>query len=122
MAKSSREETTSGNAGRRPEPDPEEARLAERLSKLSVRLAAEEARAKPTVSKVETEATAVAKGFRYAGDLLGGVIVGVGIGWLLDRWLGISPWGLIIFTLLGFSAGVLNLMRSIGLVPKPGSR
>jgi ATP synthase protein I len=43
--------------------------------------------------------------------------VGAGIGWLLDRWLGISPWGMIVFLLLGFSAGVLNVMRAAGVVP-----
>ncbi len=43
-------------------------------------------------------------------------MVGAGLGWLIDRWLGISPWGLIVFLLLGFAAGVLNVMRSAGLV------
>ena len=42
--------------------------------------------------------------------------VGALIGWLLDRWLGISPWGLIVFLLLGFAAGVLNVMRAAGIV------
>src|SRR5215475_11617872 len=45
-----------------------------------------------------------------------GVLVGAAIGWLLDRWLGISPWGLIVFLLLGFAAGVLNVMRAAGVV------
>ena len=35
---------------------------------------------------------------------------------LLDRWLGIKPWGFIVFTLLGFVAGILNVMRSAGVV------
>ena len=48
--------------------------------------------------------------------LLSGVIFYGGIGWLLDRWLGISPWGLIVFLLLGFAAGVLNVMRAAGVV------
>jgi ATP synthase protein I len=48
--------------------------------------------------------------------LVAGVLVGAAIGWLLDRLLGISPWGLIVFLLLGFVAGVLNVMRSAGLV------
>ena len=43
-------------------------------------------------------------------------MVGAGLGWLIDRWLGISPWGLIVFLLLGFAAGVLNVMRSAGVV------
>ena len=33
---------------------------------------------------------------------------------------GTSPWGLIIFLLLGFVAGVLNVLRSAGLVAEPG--
>ena len=47
---------------------------------------------------------------------MAGVLVGALIGWLLDRWLGISPWGLIMFLLLGFAAGVLNVMRAAGVV------
>ena len=47
---------------------------------------------------------------------LGFAAVGAAIGWLLDRWLGISPWGLIVFLLLGFAAGVLNVMRAAGVV------
>jgi ATP synthase protein I len=43
-------------------------------------------------------------------------VVGAGIGGLIDRWLGVSPWGLIVFLLLGFAAGVLNVMRSAGLI------
>jgi ATP synthase protein I len=61
-------------------------------------------------------ASGYARGFRLSSELVAGVLVGAGIGWLLDRWLGISPWGLVIFLLLGFAAGVLNVMRSAGLV------
>jgi len=61
-------------------------------------------------------ASGYAKGFRLSSELVAGVVVGAGIGWLIDRWLAISPWGLIVFLLLGFAAGVLNVMRSAGLV------
>ena len=40
-------------------------------------------------------------------------------GWLIDRLLGISPWGFIVFLLLGFVAGVLNVMRTAGVAPGP---
>ena len=59
-----------------------------------------------------------ARGFRMSTELVAGVLLGAGLGWLIDRWLGISPWGLIVFVLVGFAAGVLNLMRSAGVVPK----
>ncbi len=56
----------------------------------------------------------MARGFRLSTELVAGVLVGAGIGWGLDRWLGISPWGLIVFLLLGFAAGVLNVVRAAG--------
>jgi ATP synthase protein I len=61
-------------------------------------------------------ASGYARGFRLSSELVAGVVVGAGIGWIIDRWLGVSPWGLIVFVLLGFAAGVLNVMRSAGLV------
>ena len=44
------------------------------------------------------------------------VIAGAGLGWLIDRWLGISPWGMMVFLLLGFAVGVFNAMRAAGVV------
>jgi len=67
-----------------------------------------------------TTASGYAKGFRLSSELVGGVVVGAGLGWLIDRGLGIAPWGLIVFLLLGFAAGVLNVMRSAGVVPSRG--
>lgn len=64
-----------------------------------------------------SDPSAIARGFRLSTELVAGVIVGALIGWLLDRWLGISPWGLIVFLLLGFAAGVLNVMRAAGIAP-----
>lgn len=64
-----------------------------------------------------SDPSAIARGFRLSTELVAGVIVGALIGWLLDRLLGISPWGLIVFLLLGFAAGVLNVMRAAGVAP-----
>ena len=51
-------------------------------------------------------------GFRLATDLVAGVLGGFGIGWLLDYWLGTSPWLLLIFTPLGIAAGIGNVIRA----------
>jgi ATP synthase protein I len=66
--------------------------------------------------------SAFARGMRLSAELVGGVVIGFILGWLLDRWLGTTPWGLIVFLLLGFAAGVLNVMRSAGVLKQgPGA-
>jgi ATP synthase protein I len=70
-----------------------------------------------------SDPSAIARGFRLSTELVAGVLVGAGIGWLLDWWLGTSPWGMIVFLLLGFAAGVLNVIRAAGIAPgqRPGA-
>ena len=51
--------------------------------------------------------------FRLTVDLVAGIAVGVGIGLLLDKWLGWSPWGMIVFFFLGAAAGMMNMFRTI---------
>jgi len=62
-------------------------------------------------------ASALARGFRLSSELVAGVVVGAAIGWGIDYLFSTSPWGLIVFFLLGFAAGVINLMRVAGVVP-----
>jgi ATP synthase protein I len=59
-------------------------------------------------------ASAMAIGFRLSSELIAGVVVGALIGWGFDRLLSTSPFGLIVFVLLGFVAGVVNVIRSAG--------
>jgi ATP synthase protein I len=62
-------------------------------------------------------ASAMAIGFRLSSELIAGVVVGALIGWGFDRLLSTSPFGLIVFVLLGFIAGVVNVIRSAGVAP-----
>ena len=64
----------------------------------------------------------MALGFRLSSELIAGVVVGALIGWGIDHLLSISPWGLIVFVLLGFTAGVVNVIRSAGAAPDRSSR
>ncbi|HVM83655.1 MAG TPA: AtpZ/AtpI family protein [Candidatus Binatia bacterium] len=51
-------------------------------------------------------------GLRLSAELIAGLLVGLGIGWALDRWLGTAPWLLLVFMLLGIAAGIMNVIRS----------
>lgn len=107
---------TRGQGDREQTPD-DEAALSARLQRLGERLAtASRPSENGSGPRRAADASAFARGFRMSTELVAGVLVGALIGWLLDRWLGISPWGLIVFLLLGFAAGVLNVMRAAGVV------
>lgn len=86
------------------EPDPE------RLRALEQRIAAAKGTPKP-------KQTGVAKGFsqselawRMVIELATGIVVGTGIGYGLDKLFGTLPILLVIFSLLGFAAGVRTML------------
>ena len=109
--------------GSRDKAHTDEAALSARLQRLGEGLGSARERVAPPSEGPggdrATTASGYARGFRLSSELVGGVLVGAGVGWLIDRLLGISPWGFIVFLLLGFVAGVLNVMRSAGVVPGP---
>jgi len=46
-------------------------------------------------------------------ELIAGILTWGGLGWLVDRWLQISPWGIIIGGMIGYAAGLyLVILRS----------
>lgn len=68
------------------------------------------------------DAVGFGQALKLSSEFVAGIAVGAGLGWLIDRLAGTSPWGLVIFLLLGFVAGVLNVLRSAGLVAEAGSK
>lgn len=52
-------------------------------------------------------------GTRIATELVSGVLVGAGLGYLLDKLCGTAPLQLIIFLILGGAAGFLNVYRFV---------
>ena len=57
------------------------------------------------------QASAMGRGMKISAELIGGVVAGVGIGWVLDKWLNTYPALFIVFFLLGSAAGILNIVR-----------
>jgi ATP synthase protein I len=56
----------------------------------------------------------VGQAYRIATELVAAVALGVIIGLAIDHWLDSQPWCLIVFTLLGFAAGIMNVFRLTG--------
>ena len=50
-------------------------------------------------------------GLRAGSEFVSAVIVGLGIGWALDRALGTNPAFLIVFFMLGVAAAIWNVIR-----------
>jgi ATP synthase protein I len=50
-------------------------------------------------------------GLRISVELLATLAVGTGMGFVLDRWLGTSPWLTLVFFMLGAAAGMRNVIR-----------
>lgn len=61
--------------------------------------------------------SASARGFGLSMELVATTLVCAVVGWLIDQWLKIFPWGPILFLLLGVAMGVLNVMRAAGVFP-----
>ena len=58
------------------------------------------------------EGAAESRGWAIGIEFVGAVLVGALIGFFLDRWLGTSPWLMILFLLLGFGAGLRRAMTT----------
>ena len=104
---------------------PDEVALSERLTRLDRELSVarkdrgdRSSQSDDQGERATASASAMARGFRLSSELVAGVVVGGVIGWGFDRLLSTSPFGLIVFFLLGFAAGVINLMRAAGVAPE----
>jgi ATP synthase protein I len=83
-----------------------------RSDALGQRLGEVKARRTPVHSEdARARGQAFGNAFRFAAELVVGVGVGGFIGWALDRWLGTAPWLLVLFVILGFAAGMMNVIR-----------
>jgi ATP synthase protein I len=122
-------DTNSGGSGNRDQSSSDEAALSARLGNLDQRLSQIKDSRKTGTDQsgneqenAQARASAMAMGFRLSSELVAGVLVGAALGWGFDRLLSTSPWGLIVFLLLGFTAGVINVMRAAGVMAKQSQR
>ena len=84
--------------------------IRQRSADIGKKLDAVNARLTPIDQRAQ--GAAFGQAFRYAADLIVGVGVGGFLGWALDRQFGTAPWLMILLVVLGFAAGLLNVIRA----------
>lgn len=99
--------------------DPRLGDIPDRLKDLSARLEAEKSERATAARPSEgyAGATSYSKGYRLATEFVAGVLVGGLIGYGVDYLAGTLPLFLIVFLLLGFGAGILNMSRAANRTP-----
>ncbi len=97
------------------------------LEHLDARLKQAAAGRQPSASEgmatAEGSSSGFGMAFRIGTELVAALVVGVGIGLLLDNWLNTAPWFMVVFFFVGAAAGILNVYRAasgIGLGPGYG--
>ena len=84
-----------------------------RIDALEARLAAareREAERNKPVGGAEADAN-YRMGNRVLAELIGGIGGGAFIGWVIDRFAGTSPWGLLVVMVLGIVVSFRNIIR-----------
>jgi len=87
------------------------ARLERLTSALEERRRREPAKGKVDEASARGTGKALSMGMRVLSEFTAGIIVGAGIGWLLDKWLSTSPAFLIVFLAVGTATGFWNVYR-----------
>ena len=55
--------------------------------------------------------TAAGLAMRVITELVVGILVCMGLGWMADKYFGTAPWIMLALMPFGFAAGIVNVMR-----------
>lgn len=88
------------------------AAIKRRASELGAKLDAVKSRKEPPSPEASARGAAMGQAMRIAVELVVGVAIGGFVGWWLDKQLGTAPWLLVLFLILGFCAGMWNIIRT----------
>ena len=102
------------------QPDDEESQ--EALRRLDERLDAFEGQraSKPTAAGAAERG--VGEGYRLLGEVIGGVLGGIGLGWAVDYFAHTTPIGVVVGLLLGTAASAYAAVKSAERANGPAKR
>ena len=100
-----------------PNPDDPNEEASRRLDRKLTAFEAERAR------KGSADANrALGMGYRFLGEVVGGVLGGLGLGWLLDRYAHTAPFGVIGGVLIGLALSMFIAVRGASRMADEASR
>lgn len=88
----------------------------DKLKELKDRI--ESAKSSNTPNTKKNKESGAGFGFKISTEIIAALVVGVGIGLIVDKYLGTKPFGLIIFFIFGALAGFLNVYRVMRRIEK----
>ncbi|MEL6063845.1 MULTISPECIES: AtpZ/AtpI family protein [unclassified Methylobacterium] len=95
---------------------PTDSELSARLRRLETQIERKrpQAAADPSTRPRTNGSSSLGQAMTLSTEFVAGVIAGGILGWIVDHVFGTKPWGLIVLLMLGFVAGVYNVMRVSG--------
>jgi ATP synthase protein I len=91
------------------EPDDESQ---EALRRLQDRLDTFDGQRAPKTPTGDSAERSMGEGYRLLGEVIGGVLGGLGLGWLVDHYAHTTPFGMVIGLLLGTAASAYAAVKS----------
>lgn len=91
--------------------DPQESSKLDKLGQKLEILKGQAAGQGQTGAEMNRDVSMAGLGWRMSLELLAGIVVGLGLGYALDGWLGTKPLFMIILMLLGLGGGFMNVIR-----------
>jgi ATP synthase protein I len=92
------------------------------LDRLDDKLDAFEAKRAQTAGFKLGASEASGQGYRVLGEMLGGLLGGLGLGWLVDQFAHTGPWGLIVGLAVGAVFSVFAVVNTAKRMTEQASR
>lgn len=102
-----------------PQPDDDSQEALRRLNERLDAFKADRATKTPTDGSAERS---MGEGYRLLGEVIGGILGGLGLGWVFDRFAHTTPFGLVIGMLLGTAAAAYAAVKSADASAKRAAR
>ena len=84
----------------------------EALKRLQDRLDTFDGERAPKAQSSDADRRSMSEGYRLLGEALGGVLGGLGLGWVVDTFVHTTPFGMVIGLLLGTAASAYAAYKS----------